>query len=252
MIMQIGILIIGDEILSGKRQDKHLAHVIGALKARGLELSFAEYIGDVPTQIVATLRRTLDSGALVFSFGGIGATPDDHTRACAAEAAGVALLRDPRAVAEIEAQFGAEAHPKRVLMADLPDGCDLIPNPINRIPGFSLGNHHFLPGFPEMSWPMLDWLLDEQYPHLHNTRPDVEVLILVHDVRESRLIDLMNGFVARHPDIRLSSLPRFLPDGGGEVELGLKGRVGLVQAAAEEVEQELSQLGLQFVRRHHL
>ena len=93
----------------------------------------------------------MPSGDLVFCFGGIGATPDDHTRQCAAQAADIPMLRHPDAVREIEAQFGPEAYPRRILMADLPAGSTIIPNPVNRVPGFSLRHHHFLPGFPR--WP---------------------------------------------------------------------------------------------------
>ena len=82
-----GAYIIGDEILVGKRQDKHLAFLIEALAKRGLRLSWAQYVGDEPERITAALRLSLASKDVVFSFGGIGATPDDHTRQCAAAAA---------------------------------------------------------------------------------------------------------------------------------------------------------------------
>src|ERR1035437_5718696 len=90
---RFGLIIIGDEILSGKRADKHLPKVIELRKARGLQLDYAEYIGDAPERITAALKRAFVSGDVVFSTGGIGATPDDHTRQCAAKALGVALAR---------------------------------------------------------------------------------------------------------------------------------------------------------------
>ena len=80
------ILIIGDEILSGKRADKHLPKAIELLSARGLQLAYAHYLGDDPARITAALSHAFASGDAVFSFGGIGATPDDHTRQCAAAA----------------------------------------------------------------------------------------------------------------------------------------------------------------------
>jgi molybdopterin-biosynthesis enzyme MoeA-like protein len=156
--MKFGAIIIGDEILSGKRQDKHLAKVITTLGERGLELSWAQYLGDDPELIVATLRRTFASADTVFSFGGIGATPDDHTRQCAGRAANVALKLHPQAEAEIRARFVDDPKgvtPQRLMMGEFPEGAETIPNPYNRIPGFSFGNHHFLPGFPEMAWPMM-------------------------------------------------------------------------------------------------
>ena len=81
-----GLIIVGDEILSGKRADKHLTKVIELLGARGLSLAYADYVGDSPQRITHTLKRAFDSGDIVFSCGGIGATPDDHTRQCAAKA----------------------------------------------------------------------------------------------------------------------------------------------------------------------
>ena len=165
-VKRIGALIIGDEILSGKRADAHLSHVIAALSARGLVLGWARYEGDDRARLTAVLRETFASGDLVFAFGGVGATPDDHTRHAAAAALGVPLVRHPEALAEIEARFGKEAWPHRVLMAEFPAGSAIIPNPVNRIASFSIHDHHFFPGFPQMAWPMLDWVLATHYPTL--------------------------------------------------------------------------------------
>src|SRR5262245_50715231 len=115
--MGIGVLVIGDEILTGKRSDKHLAHVIETLGGRGLDLDFAHYLGDDRGRLTAVLEQTFERGELVFSFGGIGATPDDCTRQAAAAALGVDLVPHPEAVREIEDKFGAAAYPHRVLMA---------------------------------------------------------------------------------------------------------------------------------------
>ncbi|MBZ0105282.1 MAG: competence/damage-inducible protein A [Sulfuricella denitrificans] len=222
--MDIGILIIGDEILSGKRRDGHFAHVVEALAGRGLELAWCRIVGDVPARIVQHLRETHATGDLVFSFGGIGATPDDHTRQCAAIAADVPMQRHPDAVSEIEAQFGPDAYPRRILMADLPAGSTIIPNPVNRVPGFSLRHHHFLPGFPQMAWPMMAWVLDTRYPDLRNLAPEREEIFTALDVSESYLLDLMNEFVVRYPEVRFSSLPHLGADGARRIEFGLRGR----------------------------
>ena len=85
-----GAFIIGDELV-GKREDKHLSFLIAALAKRGLRLSWAQYLGDDPARLTEALRRSFASSDVVFSFGGIGATPDDHTRQCAAAALGVTL-----------------------------------------------------------------------------------------------------------------------------------------------------------------
>ncbi len=240
-----GAIIIGDEIISGKRQDKHFAQVVRILSKRGLELSWCEYLGDDPELITATLRRTLATEDIVFSFGGIGATPDDYTRRCAAEAAGVELYRHPDALAEIVAQFGEAAYPKRVLMADLPQGSRIIPNPYNRVSGFSLNHHHFLPGFPEMAWPMMEWVLDTHYPHLQYRNQTVEQAIIVYGARESLLIDLMNDCVARFPALKVFSLPHLGP-GERWIEMGVRGDKQQVPQAMQLLKQGVTSLGFKW------
>lgn len=242
---KIGIYIIGDEILSGKRQDKHLTKVIELLSARGLQLNWANYLGDIPAQITASFKssmaRSMQEGEIVFSFGGIGATPDDYTRQCAAEAAGVPIARHAGAVAEIVAQYGESAYPKRVLMADFPLGCELIPNPINRVAGFSIHQHYFVPGFPEMAHPMVEWVLDTYYSHLFHQQDYAEQSILVTEAGESDLIDLMNTMLAQYPSLKLFSLPK-----SGQrrtTELGMKGDSNLVAEAMKTLKSGVSTLG---------
>ena len=236
-----GAYIIGDEILSGKRQDKHLSQIITVLNARGLGLNWCQYMGDDPERITASLKRSTASDDIVFSFGGIGATPDDYTRQCAAAAAGITIARHAGAVAEIEAQFGERAYPNRILMADFPADARLIPNPVNRVPGFSLGDHHFLPGFPEMAWPMMEWVLDTHYAHLLHRQPTIEAAILVLDAGESQLLDLMNDIVRRFPQLRLFSLPRL--DTRWTIELGVKGDAIVVLQAIAEIEAGVAAAG---------
>jgi molybdopterin-biosynthesis enzyme MoeA-like protein len=248
--MEFGAIIIGDEILSGKRQDKHFKKLIEMLGARGLLLSWCEYVGDDPARITATLKRSFAGSDAVFSFGGIGATPDDHTRQCAAAALGVGLARHADAVAEIEARFGAEAHPKRVLMADFPKGATIIPNSCNRVPGFSVGEHHFVPGFPVMAWPMVEWVLENRYAnHFHQT-PRAERAILVYGSSESALLDLMNDIVTRYPDLKLFSLPSIGEDGQRRhIELGVKGAPADAEKAIGEIRAEVSRLGAEWKER---
>jgi molybdopterin-biosynthesis enzyme MoeA-like protein len=226
----IGALIIGDEILSGKRADRHLAHVIATLAARGLALAWARYEGDDRGRLTAVLRESFGRGGIVFSFGGVGATPDDHTRQAAAAALGVPLVRHPQAQAEIEARFGAEAYPHRVLMAEFPEGAAIVPNPVNRIASFSIRDHHFFPGFPEMAWPMLDWVLATRYPTLA-APPSAERAVVVHGAGESQLLPVMDENVARFPSLRLFCLPSFTTDGSRRLELGVRGDPALVDAA---------------------
>jgi molybdopterin-biosynthesis enzyme MoeA-like protein len=227
---RIGALIIGDEILSGKRQDRHLAHVIAALAARGLALDWARYEGDDRDALAAVLRETFARGDVVFAFGGVGATPDDHTRQAAAAALGARLERHPEAVAAIEAQFGAAAYPHRVLMAEFPAGAAIIPNPVNRVASFSVRDHHFFPGFPQMAWPMLEWVLTTRCATLVSA-PSGERAIVVYGAGESQLLPLMNACVARYPELRLFSLPSFLPEGSRRLELGVRGEAPALDEA---------------------
>ena len=235
-----GITIIGDEILSGKRQDAHLSFVVQALKARGLQLAWANYLGDIPEQITATLKASMARGDVVFSFGGIGATPDDFTRQCAADAVGVPIVRHPLALAEIEAQYGDTAYPKRVLMADFPQGANIVPNPVNRVAGFSINEHYFVPGFPQMAHPMIEWVLDTHYASLFHQQDYIEASILVTEAGESRLIDLMQSIVKRYPDLKLCSLPKL--DQQRSTERGVKGPAQLVHTAMAEIKQGVSAL----------
>ncbi len=236
-----GIYIIGDEILSGKREDKHLTQAISILKTRGLSLSWAEYLGDDPAQITAAFEASFAKNEVVFSFGGIGATPDDYTRQCAADALSVPIERHAGAVAEVVAQFGEGAYPKRVFMADFPQGADLIPNPVNRVAGFSIKNHYFLPGFPAMAHPMMEWVLDTHYSHLFHQTQYLEQSIIVVDGIESQLIDLMNETLHKYPEIKVFSLPKFKPN--RQIELGAKGAPEQVKLAMQDLKTGVRNIG---------
>ena len=235
-----GIYIIGDEILSGKREDKHLTQAISILKARGLQLSWAEYLGDDPSRMIASFKRSFATDDIVFSFGGIGATPDDYTRQAAADALNVPIERHAGAVAEIEAQFGEGAYPKRVIMADFPQGAALIPNPVNRVAGFSIKQHYFVPGFPAMAHPMMEWVLDTHYSHLFYQTDYLEQSIIVIDGIESKLIDLMNAVISQF-DVKVFSLPKLKPN--PHVELGAKGAPDKVLLAMDDLKTGVEKIG---------
>ena len=239
------IIIIGDEILSGKRSDKHLPKAIELLGARGLQLAYADYVGDEKARITGTLVRAFAAarafGDVVFSCGGIGATPDDHTRQCAAAALSVELALHPEARVLITERMKDTAHEQgvpfdpdrhdnihRLNMGMFPVGAEIIPNPYNKIPGFTCragqGAVHFLPGFPVMAWPMIEWVLDNQYAHLHQKSAYIEKSVIVSGSMEATLTPLMEAIEAAYAGVRVFSLPSVdHPTYGRHIELGVKG-----------------------------
>jgi molybdenum cofactor synthesis domain-containing protein len=234
--MNIGLIVVGDEILSGKRADKHLPRVIEMLAARGLQLAWARYVGDDRERITAALRDAFASGDLVFSTGGIGATPDDHTRQCAAAALGRALELHPQARAlilermqDVAREQGVPYEPERpdnlhrLNMGVFPQGAEIIPNPYNKIPGFTLGDVHFVPGFPVMAWPMIEWVLDQRYAHLHGGGRTIERSLIVFGSMEATLTPLMEAIEARYAGVKVFSLPSVdHPTWGRHIEIGVK------------------------------
>ncbi len=219
--------------------------MIAILGARGLSLSWAQYLSDDPNLITATLRRTFAGNEVVFSTGGIGATPDDHTRQCAAAALGVGLHLHPEAERLIteriremnQGVLSSDENRQRMKMGEFPMGANIIPNPYNRIPGFQLHEHYFVPGFPVMAWPMLEWVLDQYYADHFHRSPQAERALLVFHTAESSLTPLMEQVEASFPGIKVFSLPTVgitAPDGTrsrGYIELGVKGDADRVPEA---------------------
>ena len=218
--MNFGLIIIGDEILSGKREDKHLPKVIELLGRRGVNLAWARYVGDDPQRITADLQHAFTSGNVVFSCGGIGATPDDHTRQCAAAALKVPLVLHPQArdlilerMRDVAREKGLPFEPDRhdnlhrLNMGTFPQGADIIPNPYNKIAGFSVGTVFFVPGFPVMAWPMIEWVLDHRFAHLQRSQVQREKSVIVFGAMEAALTPLMESIEARYSGIRVFSLP---------------------------------------------
>jgi molybdopterin-biosynthesis enzyme MoeA-like protein len=261
---RIGLIIVGDEILSGKRADKHLTRVIEILSARGLRLQWAQYVGDDRMAITEVLRRTFASDDIVFSCGGIGATPDDHTRQAAAAALGVEVELHPEAAALItqrcvemaaegrgSADMATPENQQRLKMGEFPSGARIISNPFNRIPGFAVARHHFVPGFPAMAWPMIEAVLDGEYAALFNAERSGERSMVVFDTAESLVVPIMEEVEARFAGIRAFSLPS-LGDGQDgrprrrHIELGVKGDPSKIDAAFETMRRGVEALGAPF------
>jgi molybdopterin-biosynthesis enzyme MoeA-like protein len=269
----IGLIIVGDEILSGKRADKHMPKVIELLGARGLSLAYADYVGDSPERITRTLKRAFDSGDLVFSCGGIGATPDDHTRQCAAKALDAELVLHPDAerlirerMQDVAREQGVPYEPDRadnvhrLNMGVFPAGAGIIPNPYNKIPGFTCrsprgsGAVHFVPGFPVMAWPMVEWVLDQHYGHWFQRAAWVEKSVIVFGAMEAALTPLMEALEARFQGVKVFSLPSVdHPEYGRHIELGVKGHPDLANQAYPAMLADLhvfgAKLGPELVRQ---
>ena len=264
--MNFGLIIVGDEILSGKRADKHMPKVIDLLAARGLTLSWARYVGDEPARITADLKDAFASGDVVFSCGGIGATPDDHTRQCAAAALGRPLALHPQArdlilermrdtAAEAGVPFEPDRHDNvhRLNMGVFPEGAAIIPNPYNKIAGFTVDHVHFVPGFPVMAWPMIEWVLDHHYKALHRTQGTREKSVIVFGAMEATLTPLMERIEAEFSGIKVFSLPSVdHPEWGRHIELGVKGEATRLDAAYDALlaglRQHDARLGPELVR----
>ena len=264
--MNFGLIIVGDEILSGKRADKHLPKVIELLEGRGLTLAWARYVGDDPQRITADLKDAFASGDVVFSCGGIGATPDDHTRQCAAAALGVPLALHPEArdfvlerMRDQAREAGKPFEPERddnrhrLNMAMFPEGAAVIPNPYNKIAGFSVragagspGGVFFVPGFPVMAWPMIEWVLDTQFADLHVARGVRERSVIVQGAMEAALTPLMESVEAEFAGVKVFSLPSVdHPQFGRHIELGVKGAESALDAAYARLLEGLARHGAQ-------
>lgn len=234
-----GLIVIGTEILDGRVRDSHVDNTRRLLQERNHRLVYTMTLTDEPALILGQLRWAMARPEPFFCCGGIGSTPDDFTRQCAAEAAGVPLEHHEEGLKILKARFGAEATPARLRMVEFPQGAQLIPNPVNQIPGFTIANGHFLPGFPSMAFPMAAWVLDHCYS------PGVERItrtLLLPGAREGDLIGLMEAFTAAHPELTFSSLPHFV-EGGTEVDLGLTGRPAEVEAGLGDLAQKLAARG---------
>jgi molybdopterin-biosynthesis enzyme MoeA-like protein len=240
---KVRLIIIGDEILSGRRQDKHFPKLIELLSQRGMQLSGAEFISDERDVIASTLARSFATSDIVFCCGGIGATPDDQTRQAAAQALGVELVLHPEAARLIaercadnerrgqgSGDMSLPENQQRLQMGMFPAGAEIVPNAYNKIPGFFVRNHTFMPGFPVMAWPMMEWALDTRYRELHHNITRVEHSFLAFKLPESRITPALEELERKWPGVKAFSLPSMGETGFPHIDLGVKGEP---QAAAE-------------------
>ena len=208
MKMNFYALIIGTEILNGRRIDKHFEFLKEELGKYGHEL-YASFTIKDDEELIKNSYKLIknDKKAVLFSFGGIGSTPDDLTRAIAAKIfTSKPLHRDKKFEQDIIDRFGEEAYPHRIHMSDLPQNSELLFNPVNNMSGFSLENKYFfVPGFPQMAHPMLSSVIERLFSYSIKKHR----LTLLAQTSENTLISVMKQIPS---DIELSSLPILTKD----------------------------------------
>jgi molybdopterin-biosynthesis enzyme MoeA-like protein len=216
--MNFYALIIGTEILNARREDKHFKFVQSELAKYGHELCSSIVVKD-DEKLMKNIYKLIknDKDAVLFSFGGIGSTPDDLTREIASEIfTNKKVQRHVEFEKDIIEKFGDEAYPHRIHMADLPPNAKLLFNPINNMSGFSLEDKYFfVPGFPQMAHPMISDVINKFF----SKKVDKYRFTLLAQTSENTLITLMKTLPS---NIELSSLPIF-KDNKPSVELSLRG-----------------------------
>jgi molybdenum cofactor synthesis domain-containing protein len=224
------LIIIGNEILSGRTQDKNIAHIAITLNEIGVELREVRVIPDVESAIITTVNAMRGSFDYIFTTGGIGPTHDDITSASVAKAFGVALLRHPEAERLLRAYIPPERmNEARLRMADVPEGATLIPNAVSAAPGFIIGNVHVMAGVPNIMQAMLAAVI----PTLRRGKK-VESVSITTTVLEGTLAKDLTEIQARYPEMDIGSYPRFV-DGRGITTLVFRSTdTSKNSAAAEE------------------
>lgn len=231
VVRGFGLFTIGNEILDGRVADCHFNFARRLLATRNLDMAYCMVLPDDMHVISTHIAWAMEQAEPFFSCGGIGSTPDDLTRQAAADAAGVCIERHQEGESLLKDRWGKEATDARLQMIDFPSGSVLVPNPVNQVPGFRIANGHFLPGFPEMAHPMMEWVLDNWYETGKEKTADKLVLT---GVREADIVDVMRAFLAEHQDVSFSSLPRYT-ETGCELHLGLRGAPAAVKAGIEDL-----------------
>jgi molybdenum cofactor synthesis domain-containing protein len=238
--VQAAVLIIGDEILSGRTQDTNLRDIAKYFGAHGVDVAEARVVGDIKEEIVATLNHLRQRYAYVVTTGGIGPTHDDITADCVAEAFGVELYEHPEIIAMMEARWGGEITPARRRMARVPQGGTLVKNPVNGPPGFQIGNVFTLAGVPQI----MRGMLEDVGHRLEGGAVVISRTLRVDGSGEGVIAAPLEAVAKAHPALSLGSYPFFGPDGYGS-SLVVRGRdPAEVDATMVELEAVLRAAGI--------
>ncbi|MCA1953174.1 MAG: competence/damage-inducible protein A [Hyphomicrobiales bacterium] len=223
------ILVIGDEILSGRTKDRNIGYIAEYLAKIGIDLREARIVPDIEAEIVAAVNALRARYTYLFTTGGIGPTHDDITADCIAKAFGVPIGEDPRAVAMLRERYQPEdLNPARLRMARIPAGADLIDNPISKAPGFRLGNVIVMAGVPAIMQAMLDNVAPGLATGLRMLVATVPAPGLAEGVYAAGLAEV----AAAHPAVSIGSYPAF-QGGGFTNQIVLRAREAAALAAAE-------------------
>jgi molybdenum cofactor synthesis domain-containing protein len=213
------VLIIGDEILSGRTQDTNLNAIARYLGVHGVEVAEARVVGDVEDEIVATVNHLRERYDYLITTGGIGPTHDDITADCVARAFGVALYEHPEIIAMMEARWQGELNAARRRMARVPEGGSLVKNPVQGPPGFQIGNVFVLAGVPSI----MRGMLEDVGHRLKGGAVTISRTLRVDGSGEGVIAAPLAAVAKAHPTLSLGSYPFFSNDGYGS-NLVVRGR----------------------------
>jgi len=240
-LVSAALLVIGDEILSGRTKDKNIGYIAEYLTALGIDLMEVRVVGDEESAIVGTLNELRARYTYVFTTGGIGPTHDDITAECVARAFGVAIDYDPRAVAiltERLAQTGAEMNEARMRMTRIPAGAELVHNKVSAAPGFWIGNVIVMAGVPTIMQAMLDEVAPKLKPGVRMLSETVRA-----DAREGDIGTPLGEIAKAHPEVAIGSYPFFDDKRGPNTNVVLRARdqakLGAAKRAVEEMLQRV-------------
>jgi molybdenum cofactor synthesis domain-containing protein len=227
-VITAAILVIGDEILSGRTKDKNIGYIAEYLTAIGIDLKEVRVVPDEEPEIVTALNALRNRYTYVFTTGGIGPTHDDITADCVAKAFGVAIGHDPRAIAMLQERYQpGELNEARLRMARIPDGAELVENPISKAPGFRLGNVIVMAGVPSI----MQAMLDSVGPTLSTGKRMIAESIDAHGLPEGIYAKALGEIAGAHPGLSIGSYPSFI-NGGFRNQIVVRGKEADAVAAA--------------------
>ena len=219
-IVTAGLLVIGDEILSGRTKDKNIGYIAEYLTGIGIDLKEVRVVADDAAAIIEAVNALRHRWTYVFTTGGIGPTHDDITAECVAKAFGVPIDYDPRAVAIMRERFAEhELNEARMRMTRIPQGADLVPNKVSRAPGFWLGNVIVMAGIPAV----MQAMLDEVAPKLKTGAKVLSETVRA-DAREGDIGTELGKIAAAHPDVTIGSYPFFDEQRGPNTNVVMRAR----------------------------